>query len=55
MKDRMEILYSISDNGDTYTLDKKDKIKDLRVTFDYRLTFHDQYRKKLTGHIACWA
>ena len=47
MKDRMDTSYSISDNGDMYTLDKKDKIKDLGVTFDYRLTFHDHIQEKV--------
>ena len=55
MKDRTDTSYSISHNGETYALDKNDKIKDLGVTFDYRLTFHDHIQEKLTGHIACWA
>ena len=41
MKDRTDSSYTISHNGETYALDKNDKIKDLGVTFDYRLTFHD--------------
>ena len=47
MKDRTDTLYSISDNGETYAMDKKDKIKDLGVTFDYRLTFHDHIQEKV--------
>ena len=47
MKDRTDTSYSISDNGETYALDKKDKIKDLGVTFDSRLTFHDHIQEKV--------
>ena len=47
MKDRMDrpTSYSIPDNADTYTLDKK--INDHGVTFDYRLTFHDHTQEKV--------
>ena len=47
MKDRTDTSYSISDKGETYALDKKDKIKDLGVTFDSRLTFHDHIKEKV--------
>ena len=47
MKDRTDISYSISHNDETYALLKKDKIKDLGVKFDYRLTFHDHIQEKV--------
>ena len=47
MKDRTDTSYSISPNGETYALDKKDIIKDLGVTVDYRLTFHDHIQEKV--------